>query len=162
MPGSGAATVADTLTGLTNNLVYMVELRALRGADRGPSARASGTPRGPIGRPANFTVTSGDRRAVLNWDASNDDSIAFYMYRYLSVYQGTWNPDWTEIPDSGWTTATHTVTGLTNGREYYFQVRAMRGSGTGQTGPGSNLAGARSLGPMLAPANLTATTDRED
>ena len=162
MPGSGATTVADTLTGLANNLRYTVELRALRGADRGPSASASETPRGPIARPANFTATSGDRRAVLNWDASNDDSIAYYMYRYRRSTEGSWNPDWTEIPDSGWTTATHTVTGLTNGLEYFFQVRAMRGSQPAQTGPDSALARARPLGPMPAPANLTATTDRED
>ena len=162
MPGSGATTVAFTLTGLTNNLLYTVELRALRGADQGPSASASEKPRGPIARPASFTATPGDRQAVLNWDASNDDSIAFYQYRHRLTTAGSWNPDWTEMPDSGWTTATHTVTGLTNGLEYFFQVRAMRGSQPGQTGPDSALARARPLGPMPAPANLTATTDRED
>ena len=161
MPGSGATTDTHTLSGLTNNLLYTVELRAVRGTVTGPSASDVATPRGPIERPANFTATAGDRQVVLNWTVSIDDSILFYMYRYRTSTEASWNPGWTEIPDSDSTTATHTVTGLINGLEYLFQIRAMRGVRFQLVGPASATARAKPQGPLQAPAHFEASTNRE-
>ena len=81
--GSGATTTSHTLAGLTNNVLYTLEVRALRGATGGPAARATQQPRGPQAAPANLAAASGeDRRATLSWDNSGDDSSSRYQYRY--------------------------------------------------------------------------------
>ena len=81
--GSGATTTSHTLAGLTNNVLYTLEVRALRGATGGPAARATQQPRGPLAAPANLAAASGeDRRATLSWDNSGDDSSSRYQYRY--------------------------------------------------------------------------------
>ena len=40
-------------------------------------------------------------------------------------------PEWADIPGSGFTTASHPVTGLTNGQQYTFAVRGENNSGSG-------------------------------
>ena len=127
--GSGATTTSHTLSGLTNNVLYTLEARALRGVTGGPSARATQKPRGPLAALANFTATSGeDRRATLSWDNSGDDSISRYQYRYRISTESAWNPDWTDIPGSRWNTTSYTVRGLVNQTGYPFEVRALRGT----------------------------------
>ena len=126
--GSGSTTTSHILSGLTNNVLYTVELRAMRGTDGGPGRRVTQKPRGPLTVPANFTAASAqDRRATLSWDASVDDSITQYQYRYRVNLSGTeWNPDWTRIPNSRWTTTSYTVGNLVNDTTYVFEVRAVR------------------------------------
>ena len=80
--GSNAATTSHTLTGLVNNVRYTVEVRALRDGVGGPPSRGGATPRGPLRAPAGFTATPGDSRVELSWDATDDDSVSGYQYRY--------------------------------------------------------------------------------
>ena len=156
IPGSGASTATHTLTGLTNNLLYTVEVRAVRDATEGPSARDMETPRGPLAAPASFAAASGeDRQVTLSWDSSGDDSITEYEYRYRVSSETGWNPDWTSIPGSRWTTTSYTVTGLSNRTGYTFEVRALRGSRRGPEAAAS----ATPEGPPtvpLAPGSLDA------
>ena len=129
VPGSSAATTSHTLSGLTNYLLYTFEVRAFReDTDTfGPAAQTSTTPRGPVTAPVNLTASSGeDRHSVLGWDAAIDDSIVKYQYRVSANGGDTWNPDWKDIPNSSWTTASHTVRGLTNLVFYTFEVRTAR------------------------------------
>ena len=76
--------------------------------------------------PTNFSATEGDKRVILAWDPpAATDPITRHEYRYKTTgdYPGTW----TEIPDSGpggTNQAGYTVTGLTNGTAYTFQLRA--------------------------------------
>ncbi len=127
IPGSGATTTSHTLSGLTNFLLYTLEVRAMRDGTGGPPARATQNPRGPLTAPANFAAASGeDRRATLTWDNSGDDSITRYQYRYRLSSQSAWNPDWTPIPGSRWNT-TYAVRSLVNLTGYTFEVRALRG-----------------------------------
>ena len=75
------------------------------------------------GAPSNLTAVGGDGQAVLSWDAPASDGgaeITDYEYRI----NGT-NP-WISI---GSTETTYTVTGLVNGAEYTFQVRAVNAVG---------------------------------
>ena len=153
MSGSGATTTDRTLPGLTNNLLYTIELRAVRGNTPGPAARASTKPRGPLTAPVNFTATPGDRRVTLNWDNSGDDSITGYQYRHRFSSVAEWDPDWAAIPGSRWDTTSHPVTNLTNRVGYTLEVRAMRGT---LEGPAAT-ATATPEGPAtvpLAPADL--------
>ena len=153
MSGSGATTTSRTLSGLTNNLLYTIELRAVRGNTPGPAARATAKPRGPLTAPANFTATSGDRRVTLNWNNSGDDSITGYQYRHRLSSVAEWDPDWAAMPGSRWDTTSHPVSNLTNRVGYTFEVRAMRGT---LEGPAAT-ATATPEGPAtvpLAPADL--------
>ena len=158
--GSGASTALHTLTGLTNNLLYTVEVRAVRDVTGGPSARVTGTPRGPLAAPADFAAASGeDQQVTLSWGSSGDDSITEYEYRYRVSSETGWNPDWTSIPGSRWTTTSYTATGLANRTGYTFEVRALRGD---LEGP-SATASATPEGPPtvpLAPGSLD--TDGND
>ena len=129
LAGSRATTTSHILSGLTNNALYTVELRAMRGTDAGPGRRVTQKPRGPLIVPANFTATSGqDRRATLSWDASVDDSITQYQYRYRVNQSGSaWNPDWTRIPNSRWD---HDVVhGAKPGERHHLRLRGARGAG---------------------------------
>ena len=74
----------------------------------------------------NLTAVAGNGEAVLSWDAPASDGgaeITDYEYRINGQ-----NP-WISI---GSTETTYTVTGLDNGAEYTFQVRAVNRIGTGR------------------------------
>ena len=49
--GSGATTTSHTLTGLTNDMEYTVQLRAVNASGDGPPSTATGTPTAPPPRP---------------------------------------------------------------------------------------------------------------
>ena len=69
--------------------------------------------------PRNLTAVGGDGQVVLSWDApENDGGTAITDYEYRTNGR---NP-WISI---GSTNTTYTVTGLVNGAEYTFQVRAV-------------------------------------
>ena len=77
--------------------------------------------------PTNFTATEGDKRVILAWDPPAATApITKHQYRYKTT--GDYDDaDWTDIPDSGpggANEAGHTVTELTNGTAYTFQLRA--------------------------------------
>ncbi len=62
-------------------------------------------------------------------------------------------PDWMDIGLSDHQTTNHTVTSLTNGTEYAYQIRALNRSGAG---PASDGASATPLGKPVAPTGLNA------
>ena len=77
--------------------------------------------------PTNFTATEGDKRVILAWNPPAATApITKHQYRYKTT--GDYDDaDWTDIPDSGpggANEAGHTVTELTNGTAYTFQLRA--------------------------------------
>ena len=78
------------------------------------------------GAPSNLTAVGGNGEVVLSWDAPASDGgaeITDYEYRINGM-----NP-WISI---GSTNTTHTLTGLVNGTEYTFQVRAVNRVGKGR------------------------------
>ena len=81
-------------------------------------------------KPANLAATPGDGKVELAWDDPGDTSITEYEYRYRDLGGPPWS-DWTDIPNSGATTTSHTVTSLTNSTNYRFQLRAVNSSGAG-------------------------------
>ena len=72
--------------------------------------------------PANVSAEAGDSEVALSWDDPSDDTITKYQYRQKEGSSGF--GDWTDITGSGATITSHTVTSLTNGTAYSFQVRA--------------------------------------
>ncbi len=67
---------------------------------------------------------AGIGRVTLSWDNSgNEETIEEWQYRQQRG-RGSWG-DWQDIASSTSSTTSHTVTGLANGEEYWFQVRAV-------------------------------------
>ena len=127
-----------TIAQLAEDTGHDVQVRATN--DEGTSGwSASGTgvtEAGAIANaPENLQATAGNAQVTLRWDAPGDDGgadITGYAYRYKE--SGGDFIAYTDIPDSGpgeANTRSYTVTGLTNGQEYVFQVRAENEHGGG-------------------------------
>ena len=84
--------------------------------------------------PRNVNVVPGNAQVELTWQWPESLTvITKYQYRQRAG-SGSWG-SFIDIPGSGQNTANHVVTGLTNGTEYRFQIRAMNGSRAGSGGP---------------------------
>ena len=79
--------------------------------------------------PTQVSATALIEGAALSWTAGSDNggTISGWKYRQKT---STWE-SWTPIPGSGANTTSHTVTGLTGGTAYTFQVRAVNRGGDG-------------------------------
>ena len=108
--GYGSVSIASVVVSVTEN-------------DTPPSV---GT---PPAAPTGLTVTAGDSSATLSWSDPDDAGITGWQYRYKAG-SGAWGA-WTDIGSSGATTTSHTVSGLSNGTSYVFQIRAKNGNGNG-------------------------------
>jgi surface protein len=103
------------------------------------------------GAPTNLAGTSGNAQVALTWTAPSDNggaSISNYYYKYSSDSGSTWSTP----ALTGSSSASYTVTGLTNGTAYIFQVAAVNSAGTGSYSTSS-----ASVSPT-APTTTTTTT----
>ena len=132
---------AATVPNLTNGREYVFEVRGVNALGYGgvetvqttPSRPPSGGGPPPVPNPVpsaprNLEALGGDRQVTLSWEAPEDDGgFAITDYEYLISRSGR---GWIS---TGSTETTHTVTELTNGRLYVFQVRAVSGAGAGSS-----------------------------
>ena len=152
IPGSDAATMSHTVTGLDNGTAYTFKLRAVNASGNGAeSDEATATPVAVPARPAGFTATAGTGEVVLSWNDPSDATITGWQYRYRT--EGGYGP-WTGIPGSGAATTSHIVAGLDNGTAYTFTLRAVNASGNGAE---SEEAIATPVAVPAKPAGFTAT-----
>ena len=108
------------VTGLTNGQEYTFQLRALNARGAGAaSAAVMATPDAAPGVPENLRAQEGDEQVTLVWEAPTSGGR---VTRYQLWRTGA--EVWTDIANSGATTTSHAVTGLTNGQSYQFLVRA--------------------------------------
>ncbi len=83
--------------------------------------------------PANLRAAPGIGRVTLHWDDPMDAGISGYqLFHYLSRRRPS-QPVWNAIAGSDASTTRHPVTGLTNGEEYTFALRASAGAVHGDT-----------------------------
>ena len=75
--------------------------------------------------PSNLAATIGDEQVELSWDAPINDAITKYQ---ISTDGGS---NFINVECGASTATEYTVTGLTNGTSYTFQVRAYDDSGPG-------------------------------
>ena len=80
--------------------------------------------------PTGLTATPGDAQVVLNWTNPSDSTITKYQGRQSTDGGTTWT-NWQDIASSDATTTTDTLTGLTNGTTYTFELRAVAGTTNG-------------------------------
>ena len=128
-------------------------MRAVDGTLEGAaSSEATATPTAATlpAKPAGLTAAAGDAQVVLSWTDPSNSSISEYEYQQRAG-GGSWG-GWTDFT-SGAGTTTHTVTGLANGTDYDFRIRAVNSSGAG---PASDAASATPLD-ANAPARFTVT-----
>ena len=85
-----------------------------------------------LAAPTGLSATAGPGagEVTLSWSDPGNSDISKYQYRQGSGSPFSWG-SWADIGSSTATTTSHTVTSLTNGTEYSFQVRAFLGSMAG-------------------------------
>ena len=164
LPGATAETTGQSILSLTNGAEYTFRLRGVysRGGENVPGNYAEVTfiPRGALQSPFKLRAAgAGDGAIALTWLDPKDATITKYQYRYKNASDAGWNPDWTDVADSSATTASHTLSGLTNYTVYTFEVRSYRGDEDAFS-PEAQVS-ATPRGPLTAPTGLTAS-DGED
>ena len=132
----GADDTSTTITGLDNNQLYRVQVRARNSVGPGNWASAPGTPvaQGPD-RPAKPTLTPGNAQLVVEWTepSTNGDDIIDYDVEYRLVTSDKWIPhNPLSISD---TSISVTITGLTNGQSYQVHVLAASLAGHSDWSP---------------------------
>ena len=129
--GSGASTTTVTITGLDNGDEYDFQIRAVAGNKKAASKTIKATPAATTttapAKPAGLTAEAGNGQVTLSWTDPSNTAITGYAYRYRKTGATNWG-SWTSITGSGASTTTVTITGLDNGDEYDFQIRALVGN----------------------------------
>ena len=153
---------STTITSLAANTPYEVQVRATNDegdsgwSDPPGSGRTNAPTAAAPGAPENLRTTPGDGQVTLTWaaPASNGGAaISKYQYRAKETDASVWTPDWMDVPDGsdpGSSAADETrvtVSGLTNGTQYRFEVRAVNSIGEGT-------AASRNETPVAAPARV--------
>ena len=144
IPNSGDTTTSYTVTGLTNGTEYTFGVRAVNAGGNGAASTVTATPALAPTAPTNLEAEVGDRRIGLTWDDPGDSTIDEYEY-------STDGGSFSVISGSDDTTTSYTVTGLTNGTQYTFAVRAVNNTDDGA----ESTVTAKPLWP--APTGLVAT-----
>ena len=118
-----------------------------------PTPTPTPTPQPPPAAPTGLTATAGDQSVTLAWNDPADSSITGYEYR--TRWAGVAWGEWTAISVAN----SHTVTGLENGTEYRFKLRAVNAGGSSKPGPQSApwYVAATPQVPPPAPTGLTVT-----
>ena len=142
-----ATAVGVTVGNLVNGREYAFGVRAVNALGKGPVETARATPVGPPpgpgsggfggggapgggprqtvpDAPTNLLADGGNEQVALSWEApENDGGFAITDYEVRINGRGSWI-------STGSIHTTHTVTGLTNGTAYVFQVRAVNAAGS--------------------------------
>ena len=124
IPNSGDTTTSYTVTSLTNGTEYTFGVRAVNAGGNGAESTVTATPALAPTAPTNLEAEVGDRRIGLTWDDPGDSTIDEYEY-------STDGGSFSVISGSDDTTTSYTVTGLTNGTQYTFAVRAVNSTDDG-------------------------------
>ena len=153
----GAGATSTTVRGLENGKSYDFQIRAMNSVAAGEPATATATlAESAPGSPANLSATAGDEQVALSWGAPADGGSQIIRYEYRYAAAGETYSDWATVSGAG-NARSLTVTGLTNGTEYGFQVRAVNSIGEGAEAEATATPGRA----PTAPTGLTASVESE-
>ena len=110
-----------TFTGLTNGVAYDFRVRAVNAAGSGVESSATATPRTVPDAPLEFTAIPGNALVTLSWSAPYNGGSEIIRYEVRRD-----NLAWIHLTGD---TRSHTFTGLSNGSQYTFHVRAYNEAG---------------------------------
>ena len=152
--GTSTATSATVNSGLTNGLTYYFQVAAVNAAGTGPysSPPVSSVPVAPTApaTPEAPTCVPSSGQLVVSWVAPDNGGSAITTYRLQRAASAS--GPWGNNVDTAATSAT--VTGLTNGTTYHFQVRATNTVGSSSYSPVASCAPATVPG---APTGVAGT-----
>ena len=159
--GSGKNNISITFSATNGNALayghtYYFQVRGSDGSNYGdaslPSDGELHTAPEP-GKLQNVGAAAGNAQVTLSWDAPPaGDNVLGYDYR-IDPDPSDGSSGWTGWQTFTTTTNSHTVSDLTNGTTYSFQVRANNNQGAG---PESDTVTATPSGPPAAPGDLRA------
>lgn len=121
---------AMLLTGLRSDIAYEVEVRAVNEIGEGPAAGLGSTVGAVGGGP--LSAVAGDGEVELRWRETSESDIVRYEYRCIPEVSGC--VGWVDARDLIRIEGTELVlriTGLANGTDYTFEVRAVDGDRVG-------------------------------
>ena len=149
VPGSTETTTSHIATGLTNDITYTLQVRAVDGSIGSTPAETSAQPTAktsPPGQPANLSAAqTGEGQTELTWrPASRPLTVA--GYRYSADGGSTWH----DIAGSDSSTVSYTVSGLM-AAPHTFAVRAVNGR---DESPSSNSVAVTLVAKPIAPTGL--------
>ncbi|MGO4373905.1 fibronectin type III domain-containing protein, partial [Paenibacillus sp. MCAF20] len=120
--GTSGSELSYDATGLINGTTYYFVVKASNpGGDSHNSSEASGTPRTVPAAPTDVTATAGNKKATIHFVAPTDNGGSPITRYQVSDSLGN-------IVGTG-TSSPITVTGLKNGMEYSFTVKAINIAG---------------------------------
>src|SRR5579862_4597554 len=141
----------DGTTALTNGTSYPVIIRAVNVAGNGASSnQVSASPATAPSAPTGLTPTAGNAQVALTWTAGATGGSA--ITDYTVQFSDNGGSSWQTFSHTASTTAAATVTGLTNGTLYTFQVAAVNAAGT------SAFSSTTTATPVTTPSAPTITT----
>ncbi|MGR3913782.1 MAG: fibronectin type III domain-containing protein, partial [Gammaproteobacteria bacterium] len=135
---AGASTGADlshTLSGLTNGIIYEVQVAAANRLGAGAwSASHRNTPKAVPGMPRNLSVTGNSGRLNLNWSAPATDSGAALSEYVVRWAEGAGSISWVTPPGASGratstTATTYTLRDLKSATTYEVQLAARNANG---------------------------------
>ena len=148
-----------TITGLSANTTYEIELRTVTINDISDPVRVTATAAASApAAPAGLTAAGGDGWVDLSWDHPGDSSITGYQFREKPAFDDDWWC-WNSIWAASAETTSHRVETLSDGTDYRIQVRARNAVGAGPAAEASTAtaAAAPAATAPAAPGGLTGT-----
>ena len=154
----GASATSTTVPGLDNGTAYEFQVRARTDIGPGPESNtASATLAESVpGAPTGLTATGGDGSVTLNWGAPADGGSQILRYEYRYAAAGETYSDWATV-SGGRGARRVTISGLTNGTQHGFQVRAVNSTGEGAAAQATATPGRA----PSAPTGLAASVESE-
>ena len=129
---TGSTSTSYTATSLTNGTGYMFRVSAINPVGTGSTSdTTSSTPRTTPGEPTSLAGTAGNAEVSLSWTAPTSNggaSISGYKVESSTNGGSTWS---TSIADTGSSSTSAVVDGLSNGTAVTFRVSAINVAGTG-------------------------------
>ncbi len=120
-----SAETSAVVRNLENGVSYTFQVRAVNSYGSGPHVETSAVV--PIGAPTGGTLSAraGDAQVVLSWADARSAGSTITAWQYRQRHGDGGYGTWSDIAGSGPATRSHTVTGLSNGLDYQFAIRAV-------------------------------------